>query len=426
MKTILSAIQTWTKGKIKESTADWNQNDSNADNYVKNRTHWEEDGVVHKLDFKYLPDDVATINYVDDKIDDITEIKMDKNNPVGTGSFSMNKSECQVGDYSSSLGLGTISGRKSQNVNGEYNSYEPPYVITTINSTDKITFKRLYYSNSYELDLVSGEIKLVNPSYISAVNSTSSNRIDNKYVIANNGSGAVMYYLTFGKQMGTNTDGSFYVSPLDGGTFTKYTPDARYKERGDYVYIVGNGTSDTARSNAHTLDWEGNAWYQGDVYVGSTSGTNKDSGSKKLATEEYVDANSILTPVIAQVGQILSVKAVDENGKPTEWEAVDFSSGGGYDMKIHVWYEENDDNVIVPFGELLEGSYESVMQKLNNNIPAVALVLVDYDIPNDHTSKYYNYEYIGYWREEGLECLEIGSLSGEGITVLPDNTLEVS
>lgn len=54
------------------------------------------------------------------------------------------------------------------------------------------------------------------------------------------------------------------------------------------AHIVGNGNS-TTPSNAHTLDWNGNAWYQGDVYVGSTSGTNKDGGSKKLATEEYVD-----------------------------------------------------------------------------------------------------------------------------------------
>lgn len=34
---------------------------------------------------------------------------------------------------------------------------------------------------------------------------------------------------------------------------------------GDYAHIVGNGTSDTNRSNAHTLDWEGNAWFAGDV-----------------------------------------------------------------------------------------------------------------------------------------------------------------
>ena len=49
-----------------------------------------------------------------------------------------------------------------------------------------------------------------------------------------------------------------------------------------YAHIVGNG-SFFSDSNAHTLDWEGNAWYAGDVYVGSTSGTNKDNGSVKLA-----------------------------------------------------------------------------------------------------------------------------------------------
>ena len=56
-----------------------------------------------------------------------------------------------------------------------------------------------------------------------------------------------------------------------------------------YIHIAGNGTSPTDRSNAHTLDRNGNAWYSGDVYVGSTCGTNKDDDSKKLATEDYVN-----------------------------------------------------------------------------------------------------------------------------------------
>jgi hypothetical protein len=36
------------------------------------------------------------------------------------------------------------------------------------------------------------------------------------------------------------------------------------------------------------LDWQGNGWFAGDVYVGSTSGIDKDEGSKKLATEDLV------------------------------------------------------------------------------------------------------------------------------------------
>ena len=61
-------------------------------------------------------------------------------------------------------------------------------------------------------------------------------------------------------------------------------------DKGSYIHIAGNGTANNARSNAHTLDWSGNAWFAGDVYVGSTSGTNKDAGSKKLATEDYINS----------------------------------------------------------------------------------------------------------------------------------------
>lgn len=48
------------------------------------------------------------------------------------------------------------------------------------------------------------------------------------------------------------------------------------------AHIVGNGSGSSNRSNAHTLDWNGNAWFAGDIYTGSTSGTNKDDGSIKL------------------------------------------------------------------------------------------------------------------------------------------------
>ena len=48
------------------------------------------------------------------------------------------------------------------------------------------------------------------------------------------------------------------------------------------AHIMGNGSGSSNRSNAHTLDWSGNAWFAGDVYTGSTSGKNKDDGSVKL------------------------------------------------------------------------------------------------------------------------------------------------
>ena len=64
-----------------------------------------------------------------------------------------------------------------------------------------------------------------------------------------------------------------------------------------YAHIVGNGYFDESnferiRSNAHTLDWGGNAWFEGEVYVG---GTNQDDGSKLATVHEVFDsANNAL------------------------------------------------------------------------------------------------------------------------------------
>lgn len=41
--------------------------------------------------------------------------------------------------------------------------------------------------------------------------------------------------------------------------------------RGNYVEIVGNGTSSNARSNARTLDWDGNEWLAGTLTLGQTT-----------------------------------------------------------------------------------------------------------------------------------------------------------
>lgn len=73
------------------------------------------------------------------------------------------------------------------------------------------------------------------------------------------------------------------------GRYNIEDPDGRY------AHIVGNGYYGSL-SNAHTLDWNGNAWFAGDVYVG---GNGQDKGVRlmkegevpeDLATKEYVDS----------------------------------------------------------------------------------------------------------------------------------------
>ena len=55
-----------------------------------------------------------------------------------------------------------------------------------------------------------------------------------------------------------------------------------------YAHIVGNGDI-INKSNAHTLDWEGNAWYSGKLSQEGTPTEDKD-----LVTKKYVDDNILL------------------------------------------------------------------------------------------------------------------------------------
>ena len=76
---------------------------------------------------------------------------------------------------------------------------------------------------------------------------------------------------------GNNTKASSQYQHVQG----KYNiEDAASK----YAHIVGNGVDTDNRSNAHTLDWKGNAWYSGKL---SQEGTPTEA--KDLTTKNYVD-----------------------------------------------------------------------------------------------------------------------------------------
>lgn len=69
-----------------------------------------------------------------------------------------------------------------------------------------------------------------------------------------------------------------------------------------YAHIVGNGAGDAKRSNAHTLDWQGNAWYSGKVTAGAAPVEDMD-----LTTKKYVDDNILL--------EQLPILRIDETNK---------------------------------------------------------------------------------------------------------------
>ena len=56
---------------------------------------------------------------------------------------------------------------------------------------------------------------------------------------------------------------------------------------GKYAHIIGNGinSAPAARSNAHTVDWNGNGWFKGDVYVG---GSDQNANAIMLAHQPLI------------------------------------------------------------------------------------------------------------------------------------------
>ena len=65
-----------------------------------------------------------------------------------------------------------------------------------------------------------------------------------------------------------------------------------------YAHIVGNGTTNIKRSNAHTLDWQGNAWFAGKLSQEGTPTENKDLVTKKYVDDMVGDIQNTLNTII--------------------------------------------------------------------------------------------------------------------------------
>lgn len=97
------------------------------------------------------------------------------------------------------------------------------------------------------------------------------------------------------------------------------TSAAAASARGTYIEIVGNGTADNARSNARTLDWDGNETLAGKLTLGAAPTANMDA-----ATKQYVDNCMTVvtfTPDAANNNLIISVQQVSsiQNGNEVSY-----------------------------------------------------------------------------------------------------------
>ena len=250
------------------------------------------------------------------------------------------------GDYAHAEGNSTTANRLCMRVDGEYNLYEKgTYIdVSELSSMTSSGLKGKYAAAEYTFDQKTGYYTLVDAEIKDSV-------------VLN------LYYAD--KFDYENNQIKHLYKPISSRSGTAYNIEKHNSIRtgslrGRYIHVSGNGTSSKA-SNAYTLDWSGNGWFAGDVYVG---GASQDDGVKLLKAGE-----AIPLPSSASVGQTIVVKAVDENGRPTEWEMASLqinlpsitsddagkvlavnADGTGYELKEPSGFTVTDDgagNVVI-------------------------------------------------------------------------------
>lgn len=193
--------------------------------------------------------------------------KMDKDNPVGTGSFSMGrKAGSVIGTYSHAEGKNTIA--------SGYCSHAEGYITTASES----------YSHA------EGRNTTASGSSSHAEGTKTDARSINSHA---EGSGTIA------------TGNNQHVQ----GQYNKWV------DADTYAHIVGNGTS-SARSNAHTLDWFGVPWFQGRPQFG---GTAQDQGSQTVMANG--DKEIILASYTANSTKKFKI-TVDDSGTLTATEVT--------------------------------------------------------------------------------------------------------
>lgn len=359
----------------------------------------------HKIDMKYMPDNI--IYYIRDHNDSINDLysninsvynKMDKENPSGTGSFSMNrKSDTAIGDYSIAIGYNTTASGNYSHAEGKGYTFNSLKLTGNANSTsykvnlnyDEIKIGRvLKYNDTYAKIINYDKSTLTITTDKTLSNTTLSNASvtlllgishgahshaegsgttasgDCSHAEGSNTTASGEYSHAEGWKTeasgkyshagGSDTEASGLASHAEGvsstasGTYshaegigTEASGRCSHAEGNNtiasgqyqhvqgvyniedtenkYAHIVGNGEEiyghgTSTRSNAHTLDWNGNAWYQGEVKIGGTG--QDDEAAKTLATTEYVDAvkNDLLNGAGAAYDTLKELgNLIDEN-----------------------------------------------------------------------------------------------------------------
>ena len=288
-----------------------NANDTTVDTFTDLIIHEEE---VKYLDSKYLETDLVLQNSISlGRKGDIgvgsSAIGTNVIASGGFGSHAEGMSTTASGDYSHAEGRGTIALGNGSHAEGDYTTASGGFGShaegsnTTANGIashaegDNTEASGDYSHAEGSSTIASGDYSHSEGSYTTASGECSHVEGGNTQATGN---------YSHAEGSGTIASGDYSHSEGSGTTASSQNQHVQGKyniedTEGKYAHIVGNG-EDGKNSNAHTLDWEGNAWYAGKLSQEGTPTEDKD-----LATKKYVDDNILI--------EQLPILRIDETNK---------------------------------------------------------------------------------------------------------------
>ena len=131
---------------------------------------------------------------------------------------------------------------------------------------------------------------------------------------------------------------------------------------GEYAHIVGGGTSNTSRKNIHTLDWDGNAYFAGNVTAGNTPQVEIVNGAAcyyypSVNTETGAEEKVWITPPMEVNEEYRTTEMFD--GKPlyTRMVYLGYLTGTSRSVNVGIHFSKIVDLKVIAYG----GTFATVL-----------------------------------------------------------------
>ena len=277
-----------------------------------------------EIDEKADSDDVYDKTYIDNELTGINNAlanKMDKANPTGTGKIAVGHNVVASGGSSQAFGVSSTASGAVSHAEG-------------ISTTASGMF-----------------------SHAEGQNTTASGAIshaEGNYTVANHKSQHVF--------------GEYNI------------PDDSEKEsdrRGNYVEIVGNGARSSERSNARTLDWQGNETLAGDL----TYNGNKSITSEVQRLDSRIDAlpePMVFKGTLGVGGTIQTLPTASTSNEGYTYKVITAGTYAGTTAKVgDVFTSDGSTWVLIPSGDEDSDTWRAIkvegVEKLGNGISSGAV-----------------------------------------------------